>query len=67
MKKKFNLWDLRQILNVFDLEVWLHAYSSDVIIKFVVIYTPYATIGPNMNTLGQNMKEAFELLAVYKF
>ena len=30
----------------------------------IVIYTPWAIIGSNMNTIGQNIKEIFELEAM---
>ena len=45
-------------LNIFDLDLCL---QSDI---FVVIYTPQATIVPNMNNLSQNIKEEFVLRAI---
>ena len=35
-----------------------------VILFFVVIYTPQASIVPNMNTLSQSIKEEFVLRAI---
>ena len=43
---------IRQILNTFDLDLWLQIHIGDLRL-FVVIYTPQAIIVPNMNTLSQ--------------
>ena len=62
MNVEFALRAVRQILNIFDLDLWLQVIS--VIVIFVVIYTPQATIVSNMNTLSQNIKEEFVLRAI---
>ena len=62
MNVEFALRAVRQILNIFDLDLWLQSHIGDQI--FVEIYTSQATIVLNMNTLSQNIEEEFVLRAI---
>ena len=63
MNVEFALRAVRQILNILDLDLCLQSHIGDLNF-FVIIYTPQATIVPNMNTLSQNIKEEFVLRAI---
>ena len=60
MNVEFALRAVKQILNIFDLD----SKVISVILFFVVIYTPQATIVSNMNTLSQTIKGEFVLRAI---
>ena len=58
MNVEFALRAVRQILNIFDLDLCLQSHIGD------LIYIPQTTIVPNMNTLSQNIKEEFVFRAI---
>ena len=62
MNVEFALRAVRQIL--IYLTLTFDSKVISVILFFVVIYTPQATIVPIMNTLSQNIKEEYVLRAI---